>query len=129
MLNKIHFCFKYKMPKNNLNYLTINLIDLKLFVLNCINNLKGQDIICLDMNKYNNITELMVLCTGQTNRHVISIAQNILYTLRNKNYQYYGIEGLKFGEWILIDLGNIVIHIMNKETRQLYALEKLWSDN
>lgn len=114
------------MPKNNINYLNLQFFELKSLILNCINNLKGQDVICFNMGEYH-ITKLMVLCTGQSNRHVISLAQDILYKLKNIHFQHHEMEGSDLGEWILIDLGDIIIHIMKKETRQLYALERLWS--
>lgn len=116
------------MPKYNLHNLNLQFNNLKLFIINCINDVKGQDIICYEMKKYS-IAKLMILCTGQSNRHVISIAQDMIRKLRNINFQIYGIEGLKFGEWILVDLGDIIVHIMQHNTRQSYALEKIWSYN
>lgn len=100
---------------------------LKNFILNCIQNVKGQDIVCFNIHAKNSITDIIILCTGRSNRHVISIAQNILKNFRNNtDKKRYGIEGIEYGEWILIDLGEIIIHITKIEVRKLYDLEKLW---
>ncbi|ADV33710.1 conserved hypothetical protein [Candidatus Blochmanniella vafra str. BVAF] len=104
---------------------------LKQLILNCIEDLKGQNIVCLNINtdKYKySITNLMIFCTGQSSRHVVSIAQNILKKLRQTSFhKFYGIEGVECGEWVLVDLGDIIIHIMKSEIRKLYELEKLWN--
>lgn len=114
------------MSKYNLHYLKLQYDDLKSFIITCVIDLKGQDIICYDMKTYN-IVKVIVLCTGKSNRHVISIAQDIIHKLKNINIQIWGVEGLKFGEWILIDLGDIIVHIMQYNARQSYALEKIWN--
>ncbi|URJ30071.1 ribosome silencing factor [Blochmannia endosymbiont of Camponotus sp.] len=99
---------------------------LKEFVVNIINNIRGQDIICFDMYGKTNITDVMIICTGMSSRHVISISQEILKKSRGIGVRPYGIEGMNFGEWVLVDLGDVVIHVMQKEIRTLYELEKLW---
>lgn len=104
----------------------IQFINLKQFVLNCLNNLKGQEITCLDIQRKSSIIDLMIICTGQSNRHVISIAQDMYYQLRIIGVRCSKGEGLEYGEWILIDLGEIIIHVMQQKTRKLYSLEKLW---
>lgn len=104
----------------------LQLIELKKNILNYLNDLQSQEIICIDIDKKYSITDLMIICTGQTNRHVISIAQDLSYKLRNIGFKFCKIEGLKNGEWVLIDLGDIIINIMQKNTRKLYALEEKW---
>lgn len=99
---------------------------LKEFVVNIINNIQGQDIICFDMYGKTYITDVMIICTGMSSRHVISISQEILKKSRGIGVKPYGIEGMNFGEWVLVDLGDVVIHVMQKEIRTLYELEKLW---
>lgn len=106
----------------------LNFSDLSKLILNCLNKMQGQEIICINIDKkYNSITDLMIICTGQSTRHTTSIAENILYKLRHIGFIFYKIEGIRYGEWILIDLGNIMVHIMKQDTRELYALEKLWN--
>lgn len=110
-------------------YENLQLVNLKKIVLHCLNNLKGQDIFCVKTNKKNNITDLIIICTGRSHKHVISIAQDIYYKIKNIGFKYSRIEGLENGEWILVDLGSIIIHIMQKEIRKLYNLEKLWNSS
>lgn len=105
----------------------LEFVRLKKFLLNCLNNLKGQNIICIDINKKYSITDLIIICTGQSNRHVISIAQDISYQLKKIGFKFYKIEGLNDGTWILIDLNDIILHIMQQNTRNFYALEKIWN--
>lgn len=107
----------------------VNLFDLKQFLLESLNAFKSQDIVCMSINKKNSIVDFIIICTGQSNRQVISIAQDIFYKLRTINFKCYKTEGLVCGEWILIDLGNIIIHVMQTDTRKLYSLEKLWNEN
>lgn len=100
---------------------------LKKIIFNIINDVQGKNVIYLDVHKKFIIADIMIICTGTSNRHVITIAQNILKKFCNLGLKPYGLEGINIGDWILIDLGDIIIHIMNKENRKLYALEQLWS--
>ncbi|AGC03590.1 YbeB [Candidatus Blochmanniella chromaiodes str. 640] len=100
---------------------------LKEFIVNVIYNIQGQDIACFDMSGKTNITDIMIICTGMSRRHVISISQEILRKSRSLGLQPYGAEGMSIGEWVLVDLGDLVIHVMQKEIRKLYELEKLWN--
>lgn len=99
---------------------------LKNLIFNILHNLQGEDIIFLNVQKKSSIIDAMIICTGISNRHVISLAQNILVKFHDMKLKIYGIEGIKIGDWILIDLGNIVIHIMSTQSRKLYQLEKIW---
>ncbi|URJ23648.1 ribosome silencing factor [Blochmannia endosymbiont of Camponotus sp.] len=100
---------------------------LKEFIVNIICNIQGQDIACFDVSDKINITDMMIICTGMSRRHVISISQDILRKSRSLGLQPYGAEGMRIGEWVLVDLGDVVIHVMQKEIRKLYELEKLWN--
>ncbi|CAD83380.1 unknown function family DUF143; homolog of plant Iojap protein [Candidatus Blochmanniella floridana] len=100
---------------------------LKNFILNYLDDLKGQNIICFDIHNKNRITDFMILCTGRSNHHVKSIAQSILKKIKSMKQKWNRVEGIEFGEWVSIDLGEIIIHIMKYETRKLYDLEKLWT--
>ena len=68
----------------------------------------------------------MIVCSGNSNRHVKSIAQNVAMECRNAGTNPLGIEGNDIGEWSLVDLGDVVVHIMTDSTRDTYQLEQLW---
>lgn len=99
---------------------------LKNLIFSILNNSYGEDIVFLNLYKKSSIMDAMIICTGISNQHVISLTQNVLIKFKNIKLKIYGIEGIKTGDWVLIDLGDIIIHIMNKKTRKLYQLEKIW---
>src|SRR3546814_12833936 len=69
----------------------------------------------------------MIICTGTANRHVKSLAQNVAGDAKHAGYQPLGIEGTEQGEWVLVDLGGVVVHVMQAQARAFYQLEKLWT--
>lgn len=88
---------------------------------------KAKNITVLDVSKITDITDLMIICTGNSNRHVKTLAHYLVSAAKAKGMTIYGIEGEKEGEWILIDLVEAIIHIMLPQEREFYNLEKLWS--
>lgn len=89
---------------------------------------KARDIAVLDVRKISDFTDCMVIATGTSNRHVQSTADKVVDALREHGVRAVGIEGEKIGDWVLIDFGHVVVHVMREETRDFYNLEKLWSD-
>ena len=99
------------------------------FIVDKIDDLKGRDIVVLDVRGKSSITDCMIICSGNSNRHVCSIADHVAEELRHAGLQPLGIEGEAEGEWVLVDMGDVIIHVMQDDTRALYQLEKLWSGN
>lgn len=96
------------------------------FIADKIDDMKGRDIITLDVRGHSTITDCMIICSGNSNRHVRSIADHVAEALRHAGLMPLGIEGADVGEWVLVDMGDVIIHVMQDETRDLYQLEKLW---
>ena len=97
------------------------------FVIDKIDDLKGQDIIALDVQGKSSITDCMIICTGTSSRHVMSIADHVVQSSRAAGMLPLGVEGENAADWIVVDLGDVIVHVMQEESRRLYELEKLWS--
>lgn len=101
--------------------------SLQAFIVDKIDNLKAQDITTLDVKGKSPITDYFVICTGTSSLHVRSIADYLLDQARAAGFDTLGSEGRETGEWIVVDLGETIVHVMQEESRELYQLEKLWS--
>ncbi len=97
------------------------------FVIDKIDDLKGQDIVAIDVHGKSSITDCMVICTGTSTRHVMSIADHVVQESRAAGMLPLGVEGEAAADWIVVDLGDVMVHVMQEESRRQYALEKLWS--
>ena len=100
---------------------------LKNFVIEKIEDMKGRDIIVLDISKKSSFADYMVVCSGNSNRHVKSIGQSVAMECRSEGLEPLGIEGNDVGEWALVDLSSIIVHVMTDEIRDRYQLEELWN--
>ncbi len=92
-----------------------------------LEDMKAVNINTLDVRKQTSITDLMIIACGRSNRQVRAIADKIIETAKQIGLPLLGIEGQKDAEWILVDLGDFVIHIMQPQIREYYQLEKLWT--
>ncbi|WDE03854.1 ribosome silencing factor [Thalassomonas viridans] len=101
--------------------------ELTAFVIEKIEDIKGRDIITLDLTDKANFADYMVVCSGSSNRHVKSIAQNVAMECRAIDKAPLGVEGNDVGEWSLVDLGDVIVHVMTDEVRDRYQLEQLWA--
>ncbi|MCB1757951.1 MAG: ribosome silencing factor [Gammaproteobacteria bacterium] len=96
-------------------------------VTEALDNLKGQDITVLDVADKTSIADVMVIATGTSDRHVGALANEIVVTAKEAGEQPLGVEGEMKSDWVLVDLGDVIVHIMTQKARDFYELEKLWS--
>lgn len=92
-----------------------------------IEDLKGQDLKVLDVTTLSNVMDNLIIVTGTSSRHIKSMANNVIVDTKKEGHQPIGIEGMTSGDWVLVDYGDTVVHIMLAQARDFYALEKLWS--
>lgn len=96
-------------------------------VLEALDDLKAQDVRSIDLRGKSPLMDLMVIATGTSDRHVKSLAGNVARKAKEAGFKVRGSEGEREGEWVLVDLDDIVVHVMLPRVRDFYNLEKLWS--
>ncbi len=87
---------------------------------------KGKDIIALDVQGVSNVTDFMVVVTATSSRHAKALADKVAEAVKTSGGSVLGMEGEQVGEWVLLDLGDVLLHVMLEQVRSLYQLEKLW---
>lgn len=97
------------------------------FAVKTVEDMKGQDIVTLDIQKLSTIADYMLVVTGTSTRHVKSIADELSKRAKEQGIAIKGLEGATQAEWILLDLGDVIVHVMQAPVRKLYDLEALWS--
>ncbi|MFO8024209.1 ribosome silencing factor [Thiohalophilus sp.] len=102
--------------------------QLKQLVVDAIEDVKGVDVKILDVSGQSSVTDVMVIASGNTARQVKAIADNIIEKAKAAGVKPLGVEGEQHAEWVLVDLGDVVAHIMQPSIRDFYNLEKLWGE-
>jgi ribosome-associated protein len=92
-----------------------------------VDELKGADVCCLDVSDQTAVTDTLVIVSGTSARHVQSLSHRVVERAREAGIKPLGVEGERGADWLLVDLGDVVVHIMSREQRDFYKLEKLWS--
>ena len=96
-------------------------------VVSALEDVKGQSIQCINVEKLTAITEYMVIVTGSSNTHLKAMADAAVKKVKEAGVEVIGVEGRQQSEWILVDFGGVVLHLMMASVRVLYNLEELWS--
>jgi len=99
---------------------------LQKIVVSALEDIKGKDIEIINTTKLTSMFDRMVIATGDSNRQVKALARNVHEKVREAGGEVLSIEGEETGEWVLVDLGDIVVHVMQPTVRQYYNLEELW---
>ena len=105
----------------------MNSEQLSELVVDALGDIKGQDIVILDVRDMTAVTDYMVVASGTSNRHVQALVDNVSEKARAAGHKPIGVEGESGGEWVLLDLQDTLVHVMLPKVREFYNLEKLWS--
>jgi ribosome-associated protein len=96
-------------------------------VLARLDDMKAEDIVSINLTGKTSIADMMVVASGRSNRHVGSIADDVLEKLREAGAKNLHVEGMPHCDWVLIDAGDVIVHIFRPEVRSFYNLEKMWT--
>ena len=96
-------------------------------VVKALNDLKARDVQILEVSSMTSITDIMVIASGTSARHVKALSENIVQEVKKIGISPIGVEGQSEGDWVLVDLGDVIVHVMLPRVREFYSLEKLWS--
>ncbi len=97
------------------------------FIVTKLDDLKATEIQRIDVRGKSSVTDDMVICTGSSSRHVSSLAQKLIDESKLAGFETFGEEGKTTADWIVVDFGQAIVHIMQRESREMYQLEKLWA--
>lgn len=105
----------------------LNSAKLAKLVVSALEDLKGQSVTCIKVARLTDITDYMVIATGRSNTHVKALADEVIKQVKEAGGEVVGVEGKMQSEWVLVDVGDVVAHIMLPPVRALYNLEELWN--
>ena len=100
--------------------------QLKTLVIDALEDVKGRDIVCIDVRGTSGVTDYMVVSSGTSGRHIKSLADSVWVAAKKRGVTPLGIEGQQSGDWVLVDFGDVVVQVMLPEARAFYDLERLW---
>ena len=104
----------------------MNIKKLLDIVLTSLNDGKAVDVDLYDVKKLTSMSDYILIASGRSRRQVSALADKLIQTVKENKFETLGVEGKNEGEWVLVDLGDIIVHIMHPSSREYYQLEKLW---
>lgn len=105
----------------------LSLLQLERLILSSLDQHKAEDLVSIDLTGKSDFADRMVIASGTSQRHVSALASHVIDALKQAGYEHVPAEGKETGEWVLVDAGDIVVHIFRPEVRSYYNLEKMWS--
>lgn len=103
--------------------------EMKDLIIEALEDMKAQNITILDVQGKTSVTDYMVIATGTSNRHAQAVADNVAEVAKKSDLKPQGTEGRASSDWVLIDLGDVVVHVMTEQARHFYDLERLWGES
>jgi len=100
--------------------------ELRDLVVGALDDVKAKQVTVINVTALTDVTDFMVIASGSSLRHMRSLVDQIVHSAKSEGVNILGVEGLSHGDWILIDLGEVVVHVMKPEARTFYELERLW---
>ena len=100
--------------------------EIRALVVKALEDLKAENIVELDVRDKTDVTDYIIVASGNSNRHVKAIANNVVMEAKKSGHPPLGTEGESEGEWMLVDLADVVVHVMQPQVRDFYDLESLW---
>ena len=98
-------------------------------VLSRLDDMKAEETVTIDLRGKSAFSDYMIVTTGRANRHVGAIAENVMKGLSEAGIKGVHVEGLQNSDWVLIDSGDVIVHVFRPEVREFYNLEKMWTTN